>query len=178
MLISEIFGIGERAFISLIGAGGKSTLFQILADELSRKNKKMILTTTTHIFTGQLAPFFRAGEFVESNDEKVMEERIRRECFPPHIFSHLTGLAIGEKINIKAIISLINHPEGLFKNAPDASRCHFFINKVNNRPREEFAEQIIAQLLQNDKERIDDIIIGNTFQMDAPIFTVIKSKRK
>jgi probable selenium-dependent hydroxylase accessory protein YqeC len=47
MLISEALGLEKRAFISLVGAGGKSTLFNRLAEELAYKNKRMILTTTT-----------------------------------------------------------------------------------------------------------------------------------
>ena len=35
MLISEALGLKEKAFISLVGAGGKSTLFNRLADELA-----------------------------------------------------------------------------------------------------------------------------------------------
>ena len=50
MLISEALNLKERAFISFVGAGGKSTLFNRLAEELALKNKRIILTTTTHMF--------------------------------------------------------------------------------------------------------------------------------
>ena len=50
MLISEALSLEKRAFISLVGAGGKSTLFSRLAEELLLKNKQTILTTTTKMF--------------------------------------------------------------------------------------------------------------------------------
>jgi len=78
MLISEALDLKERAFISLVGAGGKSTLFKGLAQELSKQKKKIILTTTTHMFTWQLAPFIKKGNLIEFNDEKIMEDNIKK----------------------------------------------------------------------------------------------------
>jgi len=75
MLISEALDLKERAFISLVGAGGKSTLFKGLAQELSKQKKKIILTTTTHMFSWQLTPFIKKGNLIEFNDEKIMEDR-------------------------------------------------------------------------------------------------------
>ena len=78
MLISEALDLKERAFISLVGAGGKSTLFKGLAQELSKQKKKIILTTTTHMFTWQLTPFIKKGNLIEFNDEKIMEDNIKK----------------------------------------------------------------------------------------------------
>ena len=78
MLISEALDLEERAFISLVGAGGKSTLFSRMADELAHKNKRMILTTTTKMFSWQLAPFIKKENLIEFNDEKIMEDNIKK----------------------------------------------------------------------------------------------------
>jgi len=78
MLIGEALDLKERAFISLVGAGGKSTLFKRLAEELALKNKRMILTTTTKMFSWQLAPFVKKGNLIEFNDEKIMEDNIKK----------------------------------------------------------------------------------------------------
>lgn len=43
------FGIGEQGIIAFVGGGGKTTLMCQLAKELAKKNKKVLLTTTTHI---------------------------------------------------------------------------------------------------------------------------------
>jgi len=80
MQICEALSLKEKAFISLVGAGGKSTLFNRLAQELSKQKKKIILTTTTHMFTWQLTPFINKGNLIEADDEKVMEEKIKK-CF-------------------------------------------------------------------------------------------------
>jgi len=78
MLISKALELKENAFISLVGAGGKSTLFSLLAQELGEQKKKIILTTTTHMFTWQLGPFTKNGILIENNDEKVMKKNIKK----------------------------------------------------------------------------------------------------
>ncbi len=78
MLISEALGLKKRAFISLVGAGGKSTLFSRLADELAHKNKRMILTTTTKMFAWQLALFIKKGRLIEGRDEETIQECIKK----------------------------------------------------------------------------------------------------
>lgn len=45
------FGIGEQGIVSLVGGGGKTTLMWRLAKELVKKDKKVLVTTTTHIQT-------------------------------------------------------------------------------------------------------------------------------
>jgi len=81
MLISKALNLKERAFISLVGAGGKSTLFNRLAEELALKNKRMILTTTTKMFSWQLTSFIKKGNLIEFNDEKIMEDNIKKYFF-------------------------------------------------------------------------------------------------
>jgi probable selenium-dependent hydroxylase accessory protein YqeC len=78
MLISEALGLKEKAFISLVGAGGKSTLFNRLAEELLLKNKRIILTTTTKMFARQLAPFIRKGRLIEGHNEETVRKYIKK----------------------------------------------------------------------------------------------------
>jgi len=78
MLISEALNLKKRAFISLVGAGGKSTLFNRLAEELLLKNKRMILTTTTKMFSWQLIPFIKKGRLIEGHNEETIQESIKK----------------------------------------------------------------------------------------------------
>jgi len=78
MLISEALGLKEKAFISLVGAGGKSTLFNRLAEELLLKNKRMILTITTKMFSWQLNPFIKKGRLIEGHNEETIRESIEK----------------------------------------------------------------------------------------------------
>ncbi len=78
MLISEALGLEKRAFISMVGAGGKSTLFSRLAEELLLKKKRMILTTTTKMFAWQLGAFIKKGKLVEGNEEETIRKYIKK----------------------------------------------------------------------------------------------------
>ena len=76
--ICEALNLKEKAFISLVGAGGKSTLFKRLAEELVLKDKRMILTTTTKMFSWQLAPFVKKGRLIEGHNEETVRESIKK----------------------------------------------------------------------------------------------------
>jgi len=78
MLISEALGLEKRAFISLVGAGGKSTLFNRLAEELVLTKKKIILTTTTKMFAWQLDPFIKKSKLIEGQEEEVIQNCIKK----------------------------------------------------------------------------------------------------
>jgi probable selenium-dependent hydroxylase accessory protein YqeC len=67
--LMESFGLGAREMISLVGAGGKTTLMFRLAKELASKGKKVITTTTTKIMepSQEESPSL----FVDSEDEKI-----------------------------------------------------------------------------------------------------------
>ncbi|HDP36885.1 MAG TPA: putative selenium-dependent hydroxylase accessory protein YqeC [Candidatus Atribacteria bacterium] len=96
MKICEALDLKEKAFISLVGAGGKSTLFNRLAEELIPKNKRMILTTTTKMFAWQLAPFIKGSKLVEGHDEETIRKYIKKYF---SVESKAGRLAvIGEKI--------------------------------------------------------------------------------
>ena len=96
MLISEALNLKERAFISLVGAGGKSTLFNRLAEELAYKNKRMILTTTTKMFSWQLTPFVKKGRLIEGHNEEIIQESINKYFSLKNKAARLA--VIGEKI--------------------------------------------------------------------------------
>ncbi|HZK10987.1 MAG TPA: selenium cofactor biosynthesis protein YqeC, partial [Atribacterota bacterium] len=78
MRISEALGLKEKAFISFVGAGGKSTLFNRLAEELLLKNKRIILTTTTKMFAWQLTPFMKKGRLIEGHNEETVRKFINK----------------------------------------------------------------------------------------------------
>ena len=67
----ESLNLKSREVISLVGAGGKTTLMFRLAKELIQGGKRVITTTTTKI----LEPSLDETEclFVESNEEKLRE---------------------------------------------------------------------------------------------------------
>jgi probable selenium-dependent hydroxylase accessory protein YqeC len=267
MLISEALDLKEKAFISLVGAGGKSTLFNRLAEELLLKNKRIILTTTTKMFAWQLAPFIKKGKLVEDHDEEAIRKLVKKylsikskngrlavigekiedngeekvsgpspdwldkwwedriadyflveadgaagrsvkapafhepviplsttdligvigldalglslqeeNVFRSEIFSHLTGLKLGEKIGMEALSLLICHPEGLFKGAPLNCRRHLFINKVENSKDLKKAEELTFQVLKVCHRKIGDIIIGAAEQSEV-VAEVIKEEK-
>ncbi len=259
MLIGETLNLKKKAFISLVGAGGKSTLFNRLAEELAYKNRRIILTTTTKMFNWQLAPFIKKGKLVKGYQEELVRESIKRyfsqgdkrgrlavvveeieeinekekltgppsawldkwwnegiadyflveadgaagrsvkapasyepvvplsttdligvmgidalglplgeeNVFRSTIFSQLTGLAEGEKIGIEALSRLVCHPEGLFKKAPPGSRCHLFINKVEDSLHLKEAEELAFEVLKLGHQRVSDIIIGAASQKEV-----------
>ncbi len=59
MTLTEAFSLGEKEVISLVGAGGKTTLLYALGRELSALRPGTILTTTTKIFEPEPSPAFR-----------------------------------------------------------------------------------------------------------------------
>jgi len=69
--LTEALGIEAREVISLVGAGGKTTLMFRLAKELSLRGKKVLTTTTTKI----LEPASRetGSLFVDSDEERIKD---------------------------------------------------------------------------------------------------------
>ena len=49
-LLSHLIDLPIKALISIVGAGGKTTTMYTLASELAQQGKRVITTTTTHIF--------------------------------------------------------------------------------------------------------------------------------
>ena len=52
-LVAEL-GLGDRACVSVVGAGGKSTILLRLADELTGSPRRVVVTTTTKLAPDQL----------------------------------------------------------------------------------------------------------------------------
>ena len=69
--ISEALGLKEREVISLVGAGGKTTLMYRLAKELLLSGKRVVTTTTTKI----LEPKLKETKFlfVDSDEKKIKD---------------------------------------------------------------------------------------------------------
>jgi probable selenium-dependent hydroxylase accessory protein YqeC len=55
MLISHALRIRRRDMVTLVGAGGKTTLMFRLAGELAGAGAHVVTTMTTHIFLGRMA---------------------------------------------------------------------------------------------------------------------------
>ncbi|NLX90717.1 MAG: putative selenium-dependent hydroxylase accessory protein YqeC [Firmicutes bacterium] len=64
--LSKCVGLGEREIVSAYGAGGKTSFLLRLAEELSQENKKVILTTTTHILPPRNFPLVITSDFAEA----------------------------------------------------------------------------------------------------------------
>ena len=81
MTLVEAFSIGEKEVISLVGAGGKTTLLYALGRELSAL-RGTILTTTTKILEPEPSPFFRQFLSPELSTVKkwVAEHLHRHQC--------------------------------------------------------------------------------------------------
>ena len=82
MTLAEAFSIEEREVISLVGAGGKTTLLYALGRELAALRCGVILTTTTKIFEPAPAPFFLQFLSPELGAVKkwVAEHLRRQQC--------------------------------------------------------------------------------------------------
>ncbi len=70
-LLAESLGLGAREVISLVGAGGKTTLMFRLAKELVRSGKKVVTTTTTKIL--EPSPEQCRYPFVSSENGRIEE---------------------------------------------------------------------------------------------------------
>jgi probable selenium-dependent hydroxylase accessory protein YqeC len=69
--LTEALDIKAREVISIVGAGGKTTLMFRLARELSLKGKKVLTTTTTKIL--EPAPGETGSLFVASDEERIKD---------------------------------------------------------------------------------------------------------
>lgn len=77
-----ILHLENSRIITIVGAGGKTTLMNLLAQSLSRNGKKVLLTTTTHIMCPEFLP---TSAIVESESKMELAEA----------FSHHTLVALG-----------------------------------------------------------------------------------
>lgn len=100
--------IDARHLISMVGAGGKTTLLYRLSKELKQFNKKILLTTTTHIY---IPPREVYDDLFISNDKNALleyTESIRNEGI------YVIGHNIAQDNKIKGIdISFTDELYGL-----------------------------------------------------------------
>lgn len=61
--------INKRHLISIVGAGGKTTLLYNLSEELKQFNKKILISTTTHIY---IPPKEINNDLIISKDRKAL----------------------------------------------------------------------------------------------------------
>jgi probable selenium-dependent hydroxylase accessory protein YqeC len=68
--LKEAFSIRSGEVISLVGAGGKTTLMSVLARELANENARVVSTTTTKIFDWQVC-----GDIliIEKDEDKILD---------------------------------------------------------------------------------------------------------
>lgn len=69
--LTEALGIKAREVISLVGAGGKTTLMFRLAKELFLNGKKVVTTTTTKIL--EPTPGETGSLFIDPDEEKIKD---------------------------------------------------------------------------------------------------------
>ena len=80
--LAQAFGIRRGEVVSLVGAGGKTSLMLALARELAAGGEAVITTTTTRIFDWQ-AP--GTSLIVEQDEEKMMSRLSLELCRHRHI---------------------------------------------------------------------------------------------
>ncbi|HSB04840.1 MAG TPA: selenium cofactor biosynthesis protein YqeC, partial [Thermodesulfobacteriota bacterium] len=82
-VLIDSLGLGRREMISLVGAGGKTTLMFRLAKELIHEGKKVITTTTTKILepSSEESPCL----FIGSENEKIKEFVKKHLCRYQHV---------------------------------------------------------------------------------------------
>jgi len=113
--LKEAFGIGLKEVISLVGAGGKTTLMFALAGELKEGGGVVIATTTTKIFP---PPSSEAAHLLISSDQDEIIDFILQNG--PHL-GHITltsgkSEASGKFLGIKPelVLKLIDLDPVLF----------------------------------------------------------------
>lgn len=234
MKLSETLKLKEKNIISIVGAGGKTTMMFTLGNEL-RKNHKILITTTTKIFVpspdqydflctnkeefSQTIKENKNGIYVfgsrissenkiigleESELDQLIQEfdyviieadgskrkplkgwnetepviykktsqtiavldisALAIEIQESNIhriekFCEISGGKIGEKVNQQHLINMINHENGLFKNA--IGEKILFINKTESQKSIENANKLIAKLKQKEKTQIEKYIVAS-----------------
>jgi probable selenium-dependent hydroxylase accessory protein YqeC len=91
-ILTEALGIKQREVISLVGAGGKTTLMFRLAEELSLRGKRVVTTTTTKILEPTPG---ETGSLLIDSDEERIKDFVRRHLDQYH---HVT--IAGERLEL------------------------------------------------------------------------------
>jgi len=246
--------LGEGGVISLVGAGGKTSLMFKLAHELAMSGESVLTTTTTKIYeplpeqsthliisgsvSGMLDKAQAAlkdcqhitGAFEKLSDQRKLRgftpefvqaisnshlfrwilveadgaagrplkapaehEPVIPDCttqvvgivglngagqplsdqwvFRPERFNQLSGLAHGSAVTEAAIVAVLVHEKGIFKNAPAAAVRIVFCNQADV-PRNLVAGRHIARaLIEKKLTGLNRVIIGQT-QFEPPVMEV------
>jgi molybdenum cofactor cytidylyltransferase len=89
MLISHALRIRRHDMVTLVGAGGKTTLMFRLAAELAGAGAQVVTTMTTHIFLGQMA--LAPAALVLQDESSLMEQ------LPAALAHHRHVLIVGNE---------------------------------------------------------------------------------
>jgi probable selenium-dependent hydroxylase accessory protein YqeC len=120
--LKEAFDIGSKEIISLVGAGGKTTLMFALARELTERKKVVITTATTKIFPPSFSD--SACVFTSSSRDTIIDFIHRNGMNVGHITlaagkSEATGKLLGikpelvlELIDLEPVLSIIVEADG------------------------------------------------------------------
>ncbi len=121
MTLAEAFSIGGRESISIVGAGGKTTLLFALGRELSALRCGVILTTTTKIFEPEPLPAFFQFLSPDLNAVKkwVVEHAahnrsllLARERLPGGKLAGLPPLWVDELFGLDGISTIVVEADG------------------------------------------------------------------
>ncbi len=89
--------------------------------------------------------------------------------FRPHIFSVLTGLPIGGKVTIEAIVKLIVHERGMAKGAPPHATIIPFLNKVDMPDGLKKGRALASRILDMEHPGINRVALGHAIQERAVV---------
>lgn len=246
--------LGEGGVISLVGAGGKTSLMFKLAHELATAGEPVLTTTTTKIYEPlpeQSANLILSGSvprLLEKAQEALKEHYhitaaveklsdqgklcgfapgVVQDIWNSHLFrwilveadgaagkplkapaehepvipactSHLvgmvglngtgqplndqwvfrherfiqlTGLAHGSKVTESAIIALLVHEKGIYKNAPANTVRIAFCNQADLPENLAVGQRLAQALIQRKKTGLNRVVIGQTL-FDPPVLAV------
>lgn len=70
----------EKMVVSIVGAGGKSTLMEHMAEACSNHKRKVLLTTTTHIWKPGKEPWYDTSQRVKEAFQKIPIVVLGKQC--------------------------------------------------------------------------------------------------
>lgn len=117
------FGIGNQGIVAFVGGGGKTSLMWRLAKELAKKDKKVLVTTTTHI----MPPTSETNHLCIAADLEKAVSTLKKKLKNGQIFTVGTGYK-GEKmvgIDPQWVDRLANYVDYILVEADGARRKPF-----------------------------------------------------
>ncbi len=120
-ILTEALGLGTRELVSLVGAGGKTTLMYRLARELACHGKKVITTTTTRILepSPEESPCLFVGSeyeqirrFIDVNLSSSRHITVARDRIEPKKLKGISSDFVGSLWDRREIDYLINEADG------------------------------------------------------------------